>query len=73
MPRKKLKIIPGRRPPNCFAFYWDKGGNPQCSALSDVYCLKEYTPCSFQKTPKEATAARRAAAIRLAQRGMLSF
>jgi hypothetical protein len=71
MPRKKLKMIPGRTPPNCFAFYIDKGGNPRCSALSDVYCLKEYTPCAFQKTPQAAMAARRAAAIRLAQLGRL--
>ncbi|NLM84726.1 MAG: hypothetical protein GX189_08520 [Clostridiales bacterium] len=71
MPRKKLKIIPGKKPPNCFAFYIDKGGSPRCDALSDVFCLKEHTPCAFQKTPQEAMAARRAAAIRIARIGKL--
>ena len=71
MPRKKLKLIPGRKAPNCFAFYVDKSGNPRCDALQDVYCLKEYAPCPFFKTPKAAMAARRAAAIRLARIGRM--
>ncbi len=68
MARKKLTIRPGSefRRTNCFAFYIDKSGNPDCHALRDVYCLKEKTPCKFRATPESAAAARKKALQRLA-------
>jgi hypothetical protein len=56
MPRRKLRLIPERanKDVNCFAFFRTKSGRPCCNALTDVYCLKEYTPCAFFATPLDA-------------------
>jgi hypothetical protein len=73
MPRKKLELLPGReeRREDCFAFYIDKTGEPKCRALTDVYCLKEHTPCKFRATPETAFEAKRKARLRLARIGRL--
>ncbi len=67
MPRRKPTILPGRENVrvNCFAFYIDKSGKPACRALTDVYCLKERTPCPFFATPARAATARKKAWRRL--------
>ena len=70
MPRRVYKFIPERMniEVNCFAFHRTKSGKPCCTALSDIYCLKEYAPCPFFATPQEAQRAASKAARRLAAR-----
>lgn len=73
MPRKKLALLPGceNGNVNCFAFYTDKSGTPKCRALTDVYCMKEKAPCTFQATPEDAFAAKRKAHQRLSRIGRI--
>ncbi|MDR0838840.1 MAG: hypothetical protein LBN99_04270 [Oscillospiraceae bacterium] len=56
MPRRKYKFLPGleNAEVNCFAYYRTKSGKPACRALSDIYCLKERTPCAFRAPPSAA-------------------
>lgn len=72
MPRHIYGFLPGREDEevNCFAYYRTKSGKPACRALSDIYCLKQYAPCSFFATPqKAAMASKRAEALRNAELG----
>ncbi|MDR3278835.1 MAG: hypothetical protein LBT12_08675 [Oscillospiraceae bacterium] len=72
MPRKKYSFLPGREDANvnCFAYGRTKSGEPACSALTDIFCLKEYAPCAFFATPAQASAARRRSAFYRAKRGL---
>ena len=69
MPRKKLKLLPGRENAvvDCFAFQITNVGRPDCKALQDIFCLKEYKPCPFRAAPAEAAAARERSARRLVE------
>jgi len=71
MPRKKLIVIPGMEEAvvDCFAFNTTKNGKPDCTALQDIYCLKEDKPCPFRKPPAEAAAARERTYRRLVRIG----
>ena len=71
MPRRKLYFMPGRENEivDCFAFRLTKGGRPECTALTDIYCLKSPDPCPFRVNPAEAEAARKKARGRLIQFG----
>ena len=73
MPRKKLMVVPGMEDTivDCFAFNTMKNGRPECTALQDIYCLKEDTPCPFKKPPREAAAARERSYRRLVMIGRL--
>ena len=53
MPRKKLVLMPGWDAVDCFAFSVTKSGKPECTALTDIYCLKEDKPCAFKSPPVE--------------------
>ena len=66
MPRRKLELPKtGKQGAvNCFA-YRTLRGKPDCTALQDIYCMKEDKPCPFRATPEEAAAARRKAMLRL--------
>ncbi|MCL2401021.1 MAG: hypothetical protein FWC90_00110 [Oscillospiraceae bacterium] len=73
MPRKKLMVVPGMEGAvvDCFAFNTTKTGKPECTALQDIYCLKENRPCPFKQPPKEAAAARERSYKRLVAIGRL--
>jgi hypothetical protein len=73
MPRKKLIVIPGMEDAviDCFAFCITKNDKPDCTALQDIYCLKEDKPCPFRKSSQEAAAARERSYRRLVMIGRL--